>query len=90
MWYPSSRASGNTTWEKQYLGGTDDFIFPNTFKTIREFTRLMDRYDTRPEFEIYDVGMINNLAYLIGEGQIRTAGIPAIRHGHPGGHSGHR
>ena len=58
-------------WEKQYLGGTEDFIFPNTFKTIREFTELMGRYGTKPEFEIYDVGMINNLAYLVNEGHIK-------------------
>jgi uncharacterized protein (DUF849 family) len=59
-------------WEKQYLAGTDDFIFPNTFYTIGKFTELMGRYGTKPEFEIYDVGMINNLAYLIDSGQIQT------------------
>lgn len=58
-------------WEKQYLGGTEDFIFPNTFLTIRQFADLMGRHGTKPEFEIYDVGMINNLAYLIDAGHIR-------------------
>jgi len=57
-------------WEKQYLAGTDDFIFPNTFSTIGQFTDLMGQYGTKPEFEIYDVGMINNLAYLINTGKI--------------------
>ena len=57
-------------WEKQYLANTDDFIFPNTFSTIGQFTDLMGRYGTKPEFEIYDVGMINNLAYLINTGKI--------------------
>lgn len=57
-------------WERQYLAGTEDFIFPNTFYTIGQFTELMSRYGTKPEFEIYDVGMINNLAYLINSGQI--------------------
>ena len=28
----------------------------------------MDESNTKPEFEIYDVGMINNLAYLINSG----------------------
>ncbi len=58
-------------WEKQYLAGTEDFIFPNTFLTIRQFAELMERNGTKPEFEIYDVGMINNLAYLIEAGHVR-------------------
>lgn len=58
-------------WERQYLKGTDDFIFPNTFHTISKFTELMDRHGTKPEFEIYDMGMINNLAHLINSGQIK-------------------
>lgn len=59
-------------WEEKYLSGTEDFIFPNTFYTIRKFTELMSQYGTKPEFEIYDVGMINNLAYLIDTGKIKT------------------
>ena len=58
-------------WEKPYLGGTEDFIFPNTFLTIRQFAELMERNGTKPEFEIYDVGMINNLAYLIEAGHVQ-------------------
>lgn len=58
-------------WEEKYLSGTEDFIFPNTFYTIRKFTELMSQYGTKPEFEIYDVGMINNLAYLIDTGKIK-------------------
>ncbi len=58
-------------WEEQYLAGTEDFIFPNTFYTMRKFTELMGEYGTKPEFEIYDVGMINNLAHLIEAGHIR-------------------
>lgn len=55
-------------WEKGYLEGTEDFIFPNTFRTMREFLGLMHANHTKPEFEIYDVGMINNLAYLLDIG----------------------
>ena len=58
-------------WEEKYLSGTEDFIFPNTFYTIRKFTELMSQHGTKPEFEIYDVGMINNLAYLIDTGKIK-------------------
>jgi len=59
-------------WERDYLAGTEDFIFPNTFKTMREFVHEFQVNGTKPEFEIYDVGMINNVAHLIREGHIRT------------------
>ena len=55
-------------WEQSYLEATEDFIFPNTFRTMREFLGLMHAHNTKPEFEIYDVGMINNLAYLLNSG----------------------
>ncbi len=58
-------------WEEQYLSGTEDFIFPNTFYTMRRFTEMMGKNGTKPEFEIYDVGMINNLAQLIADGHIQ-------------------
>jgi len=58
-------------WEEQYLRATEDYIFPNTFKTMREFVEIFDTTGTKPEFEIYDTGMINNLAFLIGEGIVK-------------------
>ena len=58
-------------WEKQYLEATEDVIFPNTFKTMREFLTVFNEMGTKPEFEIYDVGMINNLAFLIKAGYVQ-------------------
>lgn len=58
-------------WEKAYLENTEDFIFPNTFKTLREFSAAFNAAGTRPEFEIYDAGMINNLAFLIEAGYVK-------------------
>ena len=58
-------------WEKQYLEGTEDLIFPNTFKTMRQFLSIFKEMETKPEFEIYDVGMINNLAFLIEAGYVQ-------------------
>jgi len=55
-------------WEKHYLESTDDFIFPNTFKTMRQYLETFEKTETKPEFEIYDTGMINNLAFLIQKG----------------------
>lgn len=58
-------------WEKEYLEGTEDVIFPNTFRTMRQYLAAMDQNRTKPEFEIYDVGMINNVAFLIEGGHAR-------------------
>ncbi len=55
-------------WEKPYLDATEDLIFPNTFKTMRQFLEIIYANGARPEFEIYDVGMVNNLAFLLKEG----------------------
>ncbi len=58
-------------WEKPYLEQTEDFIFPNTFKTMRQFLAIFNQMGTKPEFEIYDVGMINNLAFAIKSGWVK-------------------
>jgi len=58
-------------WEPQYLAMTEDLIFPNTFKTMREFCGFFKEAETKPEIEIYDVGMINNLAFMIQAGHIQ-------------------
>ncbi len=58
-------------WEKAYLEGSEDHIFPNTFKTLREFCAIFSRHGTKPELEVYDTGMINNIAYLINKGYLQ-------------------
>ena len=58
-------------WEKPYLENTEDFIFPNTFRTMRQFIEIMYAHGAKPELEIYDVGMINNVAFLINRGIIK-------------------
>jgi 3,5-dioxohexanoate:acetyl-CoA acetone transferase len=58
-------------WEKPYLAMTEDLIFPNTFKTLREFASILQSEHVKPEFEIYDAGMLNNLAFMIGKGHVK-------------------
>jgi uncharacterized protein (DUF849 family) len=58
-------------WEKAYLEMSEDFIFPNTFKTMREYCGFFEQNGTKPEFEIYDSGMVNNIAYLIQAGYVK-------------------
>ena len=59
-------------WEKQYLEFTEDLIFPNTFKSLRVFLNMFDANQTKPELEVYDTGMINNAAFLIERGILKT------------------
>lgn len=58
-------------WEKAMLGMTEDFIFPNTFKSLREICAAFKETNTKPEFEIYDAGMVNNVAFLIQAGYVK-------------------
>ena len=58
-------------WEARYLAKTRDFIFPNTFKSLEEFLENFRESGTKPEAEIYDVGMINNVAYLVNQGYLK-------------------
>lgn len=58
-------------WERDYLEGTRDYIFKNTFADIGYLARLMEESDTKPEIEVYDVGQLYNLQYLVKEGVLR-------------------
>ncbi len=58
-------------WEEAYLRGSEDLIFPNTFKTLREFCQIFAENGTKGEIEIYDVGMIYNLAYMLEKGHLK-------------------
>ena len=58
-------------WEKQYLGMTEDFIFANTFKSMKEYCAIFNETGTKPEFEIYDSGMVNNVAFMIQAGYVK-------------------
>lgn len=58
-------------WEPKYLAMTEDFVFTNTFKTLREFCSFFNENETKPELEVYDAGMINNIAFLIEKGYLK-------------------
>jgi uncharacterized protein (DUF849 family) len=58
-------------WERPYLEMTEDLIFSNTFKGVRYYTQTMYANGSTPEFEVYDVSMINNLAYLKEQGELQ-------------------
>jgi len=58
-------------WEPKFLEMSKDIIFPNTFKSLEQYVRTFADNGTKPEFEIYDSGMIYNLAYMIQEGYVK-------------------
>ena len=59
-------------WEKPFLRSTEDMVFANTFKSIKVFTKAMADVGTKPELEVYDVGMINNVKYLLDSGVLNA------------------
>ena len=61
----------NFPWEEKYLKATEDLVFSNTFKTLREFCQIFNENETKPEIEIYDVGMIYNVAYFLEKGYLK-------------------
>jgi uncharacterized protein (DUF849 family) len=58
-------------WEKLSVLASEDYIFPNTFKTLREFLYIFGANETKPELEVYDLGMINNMAFMIERGHLK-------------------
>ncbi len=51
-------------WEQEYVEGTENFIFPNTFGSMKVYAETMAQYNTRPEFEAYDLGHLYNLKFM--------------------------
>jgi len=58
-------------WEPQFLSITEDYIFANTFKSMREYCAVFNETGTKPELEIYDSGMVNNIAFMIQAGYLK-------------------
>ena len=58
-------------WERPFLEMTEDFIFPNTFKTIRyAIEKLGGDHGTKFELECYDLGHLYNVARFVDQGLI--------------------
>jgi uncharacterized protein (DUF849 family) len=59
-------------WEPDLLDATREVVFQNTFANIEQiFRTLGDGFGTRFEFECYDVGHIQTLAFYLREGLIQ-------------------
>jgi len=58
-------------WEIPYLQKTNELVFTNTFTGLEYYLKTMNELGMRPEFEVYDVGMINNIAYFKEKGLVK-------------------
>jgi uncharacterized protein (DUF849 family) len=59
-------------WEPELLEATRDVVFKNTFADIEKiFSQLGQGHGTRFEFECYDAGHIQTLAFYLREGLIQ-------------------
>lgn len=58
-------------WEIPFVKNTYTVPFANTFQGIEDYIRIMDNNCTKPEFEVYEVGMLNNIAYFVNKGMLK-------------------
>jgi len=58
-------------WEKVFLA-RENFIFENTYKMMREYSQACRENNTRPELEIWDIGQITAVKYMIDRGYVDT------------------
>ncbi len=59
-------------WEEEYLAGSKDRIFRNTFTDIEYILDQLGRqHGTRFEFECYDVGHLYTLKYFVDRGLVQ-------------------
>lgn len=58
-------------WEPVLLELTKGYIFQNSFTDLMKMTEIMNENGTKPELEVYDVGHLYNLAFLMQKGYIK-------------------
>ncbi|MEQ3548969.1 3-keto-5-aminohexanoate cleavage protein [Pseudonocardia nematodicida] len=59
-------------WERDYLLGSADRIFSNTFTQIESILTDLGARGTRFEFECYDIGHLYTLAHFVERGLVRA------------------
>ncbi|KWF70001.1 3-keto-5-aminohexanoate cleavage protein [Burkholderia pseudomultivorans] len=59
-------------WEREYLEGSKNLVFRNTYGDIEIALREMEPNETRYEFECYDTAHLYNLAYFIDRGLVKA------------------
>ena len=59
-------------WEPELLAKTRDTVFKNSFADIEEILEMGEADDARFEFECYDLGHLETLAFYYRQGKIRA------------------
>ncbi|MCP4819863.1 MAG: 3-keto-5-aminohexanoate cleavage protein [Shimia sp.] len=59
-------------WEKDYVAGSDQNIFRNTFRDIKEAAETLAPHNIKFEHECYDVGHLYNLKYCMDIGLFKA------------------
>lgn len=56
-------------WEEQHLR-REHFVFRNTFKMMREYSQIDRENGTKPELEIWDIGQIGAVDFMLRRGYV--------------------
>jgi uncharacterized protein (DUF849 family) len=59
-------------WEREYLEGSKNLIFRNTYGDIEAALMQLSASDTRYEFECYDTSHLYNLAHFVERGLVKA------------------
>ena len=71
--FPIAERGGDfEEWEIDYLEGTRDYIFRNTFADMEKVCTMFREAGAKPELEAYDVGHLYNIKYLLSRDLLDT------------------
>jgi uncharacterized protein (DUF849 family) len=59
-------------WEREYIEGSEDNIFRNSFRDIRYILDTLSADGAKFEHECYDVGHLYNLAHFVDSGRVKS------------------
>jgi uncharacterized protein (DUF849 family) len=59
-------------WEREYLSSSKDGVFKNTFADMEYIIELMNQNEVKPECEVYDLGMLYNMAFLLNRNILKN------------------
>jgi uncharacterized protein (DUF849 family) len=67
--YPRIKDKLQHDWEHPHVA-SEEFVFTNTYEQIRKYAAIDKENDTKPEVEIWDLGQIGAVNYLLESGAI--------------------
>ena len=82
---PSKAEDYKQDWEKKLIESSDHDIFENSMAMMKMLCLACNQEGTKPELEIYDVGMIGNVNYLIEQGYLNKPAYLQFVMGFSGG-----